>query len=90
MTTKLEKCARLVNDQFGDTLVTEFAKKFGRTLVYEWNIFAMQAVSRPADGKPFTVKQKDWLQAFDEGYSAAMSIVRTTAHNDNPLFKAPR
>lgn len=79
MATKLEKCARRVNDEFTDKLKAAFVAKFNRELETNYNIFAMQLISQPADGEPFTQEQKDWVDAFDAGYVEAMSIVRDAA-----------
>jgi uncharacterized protein (DUF1697 family) len=79
MATKLEKCAKSVNDAFAERLETAFAKKFKRKVETRFNIFSMALVSQPADGKPFTQEQKDWVAAFDAGYSDAMQVVRDMA-----------
>lgn len=75
MATKLEKCATRVNDAFAERLKAAFAEKFKRELDTHFNIFAMALISQPADGEPFTQEQKDWVAAFDAGYSDAMQIV---------------
>lgn len=82
MATKLEKCATRVNDEFSTHLKAEFAKKFGRELSTNYNILAMALISKPADGKPFTKKQKDWVETFDSGYSAAMGVVSGMSMED--------
>lgn len=79
MATKLEKCARTLNDEFPDQMMAAFKEKFGRDLETSFNIFSMQLVSQPADGEPFTPEQKHWVTAFDSGYSAAMEIARRLA-----------
>lgn len=77
--TKLDKCARQVNDQFPEKLKAAFKGKFGRELETNYNIFAMALISQPADGQPFTPEQKAWTDAFDAGYCEAMVIVREMA-----------
>jgi hypothetical protein len=79
MSTKLEKCALRVNDEFTDKLKAAFVAKFDRALETNYNIFSMALISHPADGEPFTQEQKDWVTAFDDGYTAAMEIVRAAA-----------
>jgi hypothetical protein len=79
MATKLEKCAMRVNDAFAERLKAAFAEKFNRGLETSFNIFAMALISQPADGAPFTQAQKDWVDAFDAGYSDAMQVVRDMA-----------
>ncbi len=79
MATKLEKCALRVNDSFTEKLKGAFAAKFNRQLETSYNIFAMRLISEPADGEPFTQEQKDFVEAFDGGYTEAMLIVREMA-----------
>ena len=76
MATKLEKCARHVNDSFSDELGEKFNAKFGRELETRFNILSMQLVSSPADGQPFTPEQKAWVEAWSDGYGIALDIVR--------------
>lgn len=80
MATKLEKCALRVNDQFSEKLKAAFKAKFNRELETSYNIFAMALISQPADGRPFTKEQKAWAEAFDAGYSEAMTIVREMSY----------
>ena len=82
MTTKLEKCALRLNDEFSTALKNAFREKFNRELETNYNIFAMALISQPVDGEPFTQEQKDWVEFFDAGYSAAMSIVRDMSYVD--------
>ena len=80
MATKLDKCATALNDRFTDKLKAAFLAKFARELDMNFNIFSMQLISQPADGEPFTPEQKAWVEAFDDGYSEAMALVRGMAN----------
>ena len=82
MKTKLDKVATRINDAFGAKLVEAFKLKFNREIETQYDIFAMQLISRPADGKLYTVKQKEWVMAFDAGYCAAMGIATYAAFED--------
>lgn len=81
MATKLEKCALRVNDEFTTLLKAAFLAKFKRELDTNYNIISMNLVSQAADGKPFTQEQKKFLQAYDDGYSAALGLVRQMAND---------
>lgn len=70
-----EKCRRALNDKFGDTLAQAFEAKFKRKLDVSWNLWSCQLISRPADGKPYSLAQKTWVQTWEAGYYAAMKVV---------------
>jgi len=74
--TKIEKVRRQVRE----SLFTEFGKyakdKFGLDVEHEYDLFAMQNVSRRKDRKLFTRTQKAALAHFESGYLAAMKHVR--------------
>jgi hypothetical protein len=67
------KVSKHVNAGFTDALHAAFKAKFGRELETGYNIFVMALVSQPADGADFTPEQAAFCQAFEIGYSAAMS-----------------
>lgn len=78
----LDRCARRINDSFPDMLKAAFLEKFGRELSVDYNIVAMQLVSKPADGEPYTPEQQAWASAFDAGYWAAQGIVLAASNGD--------
>jgi hypothetical protein len=69
------KVRRHINDGFADAIKAAFKEKFARELDTSYNIFAMALVSAPADGEPFTPEQKEFCEAFDGGYAAAMNLL---------------
>jgi hypothetical protein len=79
MATKLEICARRVNDEFSHNLAAKFSERFSRDLETRFDIFSMQLVSAPMDGEPFTPEQHAWVTAWSDGYGEALDVVRRLA-----------
>ncbi|MBA3773853.1 MAG: hypothetical protein H0X13_15585 [Ramlibacter sp.] len=84
MTTKLEKCAFRLNDDFSAALGAAFKEKFSRELETNFNIFSMTLISEPADGEPFTPEQKEWVGAYSDGYEQALEAVCAMANGATP------
>lgn len=80
MTTKLDKCASRLNDEFPDLLQSAFEAKFGRPIEISFNMISMDLVSRPSDGSDFTPEEMAWIAAYDLGYGEALSLVRLIAN----------
>ena len=76
--TKIEKLAKKLNEDFRDILAAEFAEEFDVELESWWNIVKNRMISSRKDGKAFTRKQLDYIQAFESGFTRAMTIVRQT------------
>ena len=81
MSTKLDRCASRLNDEFPDLLQSAFEAKFGRAIETDFDILgSMRLVSRPTDGSDFTPDEKSWIAAYDLGYGEALSLVRLIAN----------
>ena len=76
MTTKLEKMARRLNDEFRYRLADAVKEKFGIEIVTELNIIDLRIHSRRVDDVDFTEEQYAFMQAFEKGYLEALSTVR--------------
>jgi hypothetical protein len=79
MATKLEKMARTMNDDFREKLAEAVKEKFGIEVKTEFNIFDMRLITSRVDGEQFTAEQHEWIGAFSEGYTVALSMVRDAA-----------
>lgn len=69
--TRMQVCKQKVRAAFADSLQEAFKARFARELTTEYSIMAMSLVSRPTDGKKFTPKQRDFVEAFSRGYADA-------------------
>ena len=72
---KIEKINKLLNEQFRDDLISAMLKKFNIVVENEFNFFSMRLITTRSDGEPLTPEQHSWLEAYSEGYSAAMGVV---------------
>ena len=70
-----KQLADQLNEKFRELTVAQFRRKFNLELVTEFNILEMRLISRRADDKKLTPHQKDFLQALDDGYTAAWNVV---------------
>lgn len=81
MTTKLDRCASRLNDEFPDLLQSAFEQKFGRAIETSFDLLgSMRLVSSPVDGVAFTHEESAWIAAYDLGYGEALSLVRLIAN----------
>lgn len=67
-----QRMSKLLRESFSARIDAAFKEKFRRNLTTEFNIVAMQLISRPSNGKPFTPKQRGWVDGFSAGYQDAM------------------
>jgi hypothetical protein len=79
MTTKLEKMARELNDEFRTDLKAVMAEKFDVEIETGFNFLSGTIYSVTVSGEPFTQEQLDFIKAYEEGYLAAMLRVRRAA-----------
>ncbi|KKK64003.1 hypothetical protein LCGC14_2988570 [marine sediment metagenome] len=71
-----DKIARLVNDSFSDKLKEAILEKFGMAIETSYNFLSGYHRTTRVDGKDFTQEEMDFLRAYEDGYVAAMKIVR--------------
>jgi len=71
-----DKIARLVNDSFSDKLKEAILEKFGMAIETSYNFLSGDHITTRVDGKDFTQEEMDFLRAYEDGYVAAMKIVR--------------
>lgn len=65
-----------VNDCFADRLKEAFAEAHPEIAIEtEWNIIAMNRVTRRVDGKKFTPKEHAFIKGFSTGYYSASEQV---------------
>jgi len=78
---KIEKLLRDAKSSsvFADNLMTAFKVKFRRNLTAEYSIMAMALISAPSNGKPYTPKQRAWVEGFDAGYREALDCLKKNA-----------
>ncbi len=71
-----DKIARLVNDSFSDKLKEAILEKFGTAIETSYLFLSGHHRTTRVDGKDFTQEEMDFLRAYEDGYVAAMKIVR--------------
>lgn len=77
---KLDKMANVLHDEFREHLAAAMAAKFdGLEVETHANIWQMRLVTTRADGEDFTPEQMTWMEAWSEGYSKALELVRAHA-----------
>lgn len=79
MTTKLQKMAVKLNEDFRDELTKIMKEKYSIDVQHEFNIISMRLHTNRIDGQDFTVEQIVFVEAFSEGFAKAMSIVEKSA-----------
>lgn len=77
MSTKLEKMANKLNSDFREEIIKEMKIKFNIEVKNNFNIFDMKLHTTRVDGEDFTPEQYNYLQAYSNGFSKAMCIVKT-------------
>jgi hypothetical protein len=76
--TKMQTCARAVNDGFAPRLDAAFQERFGLELKTRFDLLGtMRYVSERADENPLTPEQHQWVSAYSAGYLEALAIVRS-------------
>lgn len=75
MSTKLEKMASQLNENYRMILPEKFTEKFGLTISTTFNIFTMSLISTRDDGQDFSPEQAEFIMSFESGYLAAMNQV---------------
>lgn len=75
MTTKLEKIARRLNDEFADKLADAVREKYGVEVDSRFSIFSMALITTRSDDEDFTPEQHAFISAFSDGYGVAMKSV---------------
>ena len=75
MSTKVEKLARQLNENFRDLLPVKFKEKFNVQIGTKFNFFTSALVSTRLDGEDFTPEQLEFINTFEAGYLAAMQQV---------------
>ena len=74
-TTKLKKKQSELNERFPELCDANFKAKFSREIKTRFQLWSMELVSEPVEGRKLTKEQYDWLAGFSDGYAAAMSEV---------------
>ena len=77
--SKLAKLAQKLNDDFRVIVDGAFFDKFNTKSRTAWSFFQDRVVSVREDGEDLTPEQARWLEAYSDGYAAAMNIVREAA-----------
>jgi len=75
MSTKLEKMADKLNEDFRTKIIEAMREKFGIEVENEFSIFDLRLHTTRIDGKDFTVEQHTYLEAFSAGFGEAMNLV---------------
>jgi predicted acetyltransferase len=73
---KLQKeVHKAVNKKFIICMSGAFYKRFGVGLRVSWNIWHTHIMSWRVDGVPLTAEQKQFIDAYELGFVAALEIV---------------
>lgn len=68
---KLDRMARELNDEFRSDLKRKMKEEFDIEIMSEWNWGIDRLVSTRVDGKDFTVKEIEYMKAYQDGYADA-------------------
>ena len=83
MATKLQRITRQLNDEFREKLTEAVQEKFGIEVEHEWRGLLSpdggRLVTTRVDGADFTPEQFAFIDAYSQGYSDAMQLVRAAA-----------
>jgi len=79
--TKMWRLASKLNEDFRKIIAAEMLERYGVKIETDYNLLSGNVVSTRLDGKGFTGEQIKWLRTFEEGFCAAMKIVREEARH---------
>lgn len=80
MSTKLQKLANTLNEEFREKLTEACREKFGIEVEHRFDFFGSgRLVTTRVDGEDFTPEQHAFIGAYSDGFGAALTIVRLKA-----------
>jgi hypothetical protein len=74
--SKIEILSKKINAEFRNKLKAKVKEKFDIEVKTEWNFISGALVTSRENGKDFTRKHLDFIEAYSDGYEDAMNQIK--------------
>lgn len=74
--TKIDKLARVANEEYRDLFDEAFHAKFGICVKTTYNFVGGNLITVRGDGKKLTKEHEAWGKAYSDGAAAILNLIR--------------